>query len=46
LYFRGLQVDVDKCGHMYVTGSKVLVELAHDDIKSVKLSNNISHHEY
>lgn len=33
-------------GHIIMTGTKILVELAHDDIKSVEKSNNVSKREY
>lgn len=46
LYFRGLEIEVDDCGHMFITGFKVLIELAHDEVKSIKMTNNLSAREY
>lgn len=46
-YLRGLEAKVDKKGHLYLTGKKMLVEPAYDEIKApIKESNNISTREY
>ena len=46
VYIRGVDSKVDSSGHIFVTGEKVLMEIAHDEIRKINLENNISSREY
>lgn len=42
VYLRGVESDVDSKGFMYLKGTKILIEPAHDSISSVNRDNNVS----
>ena len=46
VYLRGVRSAVDEKGFLYLKGSHILIEPAHDSISSVNRDNNASGREY
>jgi hypothetical protein len=46
VYIRGGETEVNKEGNLFLGGTKLMMEPAHDRIPSINLENNVSAQEY